>query len=90
MNGLEAAVAKQREREDHERRMADLAEKGWRLTEEGLILDTSDGRWSKTSREIVEFADGLSFEEAVKSAWSRQKQMEAVESAERQRKGKSR
>ena len=90
MDGLAAGVAQQTEREAHERRLGYLAEKGWRLTEEGLILDTSDGRWSKTSREIVECADGLTFEDAVKSAWSRQKQMEAVELAERQPKGRSR
>jgi hypothetical protein len=88
MDGLAAGVAQQTEREAHERRLGYLAEKGWRLTEEGLILDTSDGRWSKTSREIVEYADGLSFEEAVSAAWRRQKHIEAAELAERQRKGR--
>jgi hypothetical protein len=87
MDGLASGVALQSEQAEHERRLAYLYETGWELTEEGLVKDASDPRWSKRSREIVPYDENLAFGEAVKSAWRLQKCMEAAELAERQRRG---
>jgi hypothetical protein len=87
MNGLESGVAQRAEREAHARRLAYLLETGWQLTEEGWIKDTSSSRWSKTSREIVQYDEGLSFEDGVKCTWRAQKNLEAAELAAKQRRG---
>jgi hypothetical protein len=74
--------------EAHERRWAHLQASGWRLTEEGLVLDTSDPRWHKSGRILVPYAEGVPFEEGVRAAYGRQKMIEAQELAREQRERK--
>lgn len=88
-DALAAGVALQAEREAHERRLGYLAEHGWTLTEEGLVKDTSDSRWHKQSRILVPYYEGVSFEEGVRTAYGRQKHLEAEELARQQRRQRS-
>ena len=75
----------EQEKADCDRRWAYLKEQGWKLTEEGLVLDTSDSRWSKTDRILIEYVEGLPFHEGVRAAYMRQKMLEAEKLAREQR-----
>ena len=83
IDGLEEAAreaaAEERAQAEHEARWDYLKTRGWELTPEGLVLDTSDSRWATTSSEVVEYDPALSFEDAVRAAWHRQKRAEAEE-----------
>ena len=87
-NPVEIGAAQAAEQEAHERRLAYIKAKGWKLTPEGWRLDTSDTRWHKQAHRLVPYVEGLSFEDGVEIAWRTQKILEAQELARRQRRGR--
>jgi len=89
MNAVETAVAEQASLEAHNRRLAYIQEQGWRVTPEGIMLDTSDPRWSKRDRILVAYDPAVTFEQGVRSAYDRQKALEAEALATEQRRGRA-
>jgi hypothetical protein len=84
-NAVDQGVLNAAEREAHERRLAHIKANGWALTEEGWILNQDDPRWHKQARILVPYAEGVSFEDGVRSAYGRQKFLEAEALATKQR-----
>jgi hypothetical protein len=64
-----AAVSPEVEKADCDRRWAYLKDQGWKVTDEGIVLDTSDSRWHKSDRILIEYVEGLPFEEGVRAAY---------------------